>query len=83
MKNNYSYFQNKECEYFPCHKKEGEGFNCLFCFCPLYGMGSECGGNFTYTSDGVKDCSACTIPHSKDGYDYVLAQLSKKDDEAE
>ena len=28
----YNFFQNKECEYFPCHKgvKE-EDFNCLFC----------------------------------------------------
>ena len=33
----YNFFQNKECEYFPCHKgvKE-EDFNCLFCYCPLY-----------------------------------------------
>lgn len=72
MKNNYAYFQNKDCEYYPCHKAEGEDFNCLFCFCPLYSMGRECGGNFTYTEDGIKDCSACSIPHSKDGYDYIV-----------
>ena len=72
MKNNYAYFQNKDCEYYPCHKEEGEDFNCLFCFCPLYSMGRECGGSFTYTEDGIKDCSSCTIPHSKDGYDYIV-----------
>ena len=27
----YSFFQHKECEYFPCHKvKNEEEFNCLF-----------------------------------------------------
>ena len=72
MKNNYAYFQNKDCEYYPCHKTDGEDFNCLFCFCPLYSMGKECGGNFVYTEDGVKDCSSCTIPHSEDGYDYIV-----------
>ena len=46
----YNFFQNKECEYFPCHKgvKE-EDFNCLFCYCPLYTLGKHCGGNCTYT----------------------------------
>ncbi len=40
----YNFFQNKECEYFPCHKgvKE-EDFNCLFCYCPLYTLGKHCG----------------------------------------
>lgn len=37
MINSYRFFQNKECEYFPCHKTENEEeFNCLFCYCPLY-----------------------------------------------
>ena len=49
-KNCASFFQNHECEYFPCHKVENvDGFNCLFCYCPLYVLGSDCGGNFTYT----------------------------------
>ena len=43
----YSYFSNKECEYFPCHKgADPENFNCLFCYCPLYALGDKCGGNF-------------------------------------
>lgn len=37
-------------------------FNCLFCFCPLYLKGAECGGNFRYTEKGVKDCSQCMFP---------------------
>jgi len=50
------------------------GLNCLFCFCPLYLMGKECGGNFTYTDEGVKDCSNCIIPHTEEGYDYILSK---------
>ena len=53
MKNNFSYFQNTSCKYFPCHTCEGEYFNCLFCYCPLYALGDECGGNFTYTEQGI------------------------------
>lgn len=77
MKNNHAYFQNRECEYFPCHKAAGENFNCLFCYCPLYALGEECGGNFTYTVTGIKDCSGCLIPHSTGGYDYVTGKFSQ------
>ena len=36
----YSFFSNRECEYFPCHKgADPENFNCLFCYCPLYALG--------------------------------------------
>ena len=49
----YSYFSNKECEYFPCHKgADPENFNCLFCYCPLYALGDKCGGNFKFTDKG-------------------------------
>ena len=76
MKNSFSYFQNRECEYFPCHKvKDDCSFNCLFCFCPLYALGDKCGGNCTYTENGIKDCSGCLIPHSTSGYDYILSKF--------
>ena len=46
----YSFFQNRDCEYFPCHQgADPENFNCLFCYCPLYALGEKCGGNFRYT----------------------------------
>lgn len=80
MKNNSSFFENKDCEYFPCHKYDGGGFNCLFCYCPLYSMGDKCGGNFSYTKGGIKDCSECMIPHSKNGHEYILSKLPKKED---
>ena len=45
----FSFFSHKKCEYFPCHKgADPEEFNCLFCYCPLYALGKDCGGNFTY-----------------------------------
>lgn len=74
----YKFFQNKECEFFPCHK--AEKINCLFCFCPLYGM--DCGGNFELIKgekgELIKDCSKCTIPHSDGGYDYIMEKLTGK-----
>ena len=51
-------------------------FNCLFCYCPLYTLGDKCGGNFSFTEQGVKDCSACTLPHGKQGYDYINSKFS-------
>ncbi len=83
-KNDYSYFQNRECEYYPCHQTKCEDFNCLFCYCPLYPLGDKCGGNFTYTESGIKDCSHCLIPHSEGGYKYIIdrfpavAELARK-----
>ena len=69
----HSFFQNTSCKYFPCHKAaDPEKFNCLFCYCPLYVLGNACGGNFTYTDSGIKDCSACLFPHKKENYEKVL-----------
>ena len=78
MNNCFSYFQNKDCVYFPCHNTDGEFFNCLFCYCPLYCLGDGCGGNYTYINDGeggfIKDCSNCMVPHSENGYSYVISK---------
>lgn len=76
MSENYRFFSHTECEYFPCHKTEKpEEFNCLFCFCPLYAKGEKCGGNFTYTERGIKNCSNCTFPHQKENYEKVINKL--------
>ena len=81
----YSFTQHTACEFFPCHKTaHPENFNCLFCYCPLYALGSDCGGNFKWTEEGVKDCSDCLVPHTRDSYDYSLkkfpevSELAKK-----
>ncbi|SHK65526.1 cysteine-rich small domain-containing protein [Tepidibacter formicigenes] len=77
MSENYKFVQNTKCEYFPCHKiNNKESFNCLFCFCPLYMLKDKCGGNFIYKND-IKDCTNCTIPHSKGGYDYIMSKMKE------
>jgi len=72
----YHFFQNKECEYFPCHHgiKEEE-FNCLFCYCPLYALGDICGGDFCYAENGIKDCSNCLRPHIRENYDQIMDSM--------
>ena len=78
MSQNYSYFAHKECEYFPCHKgADPENFNCLFCYCPLYALGRNCGGAFQYKENGIKDCTNCLIPHSPGGYDYIIGKYGQ------
>jgi len=77
MGENYKFIQNTKCEYFPCHKVSNkENFNCLFCFCPLYMLKDNCGGNFSYKND-VKDCTNCTIPHSPGGYDHIMSKMKE------
>ncbi len=73
---NYDFFQNRQCEYFPCHRGADEKtFSCLFCYCPLYALGENCGGNFTYTENGIKDCSQCLVPHRRENYEKVLGKM--------
>lgn len=75
---NHKFMQNRECEYFPCHKIDNpEEFNCLFCFCPLYALKDQCGGDFVYLPNGVKSCVGCTKTHVKDGYNHVAKQFKK------
>ena len=63
-KYDHEFFQNLDCEYFPCHKTDDpDSFNCHFCYCPLYALDDECGGNFKYNKKGIKDCTDCLRPH--------------------
>jgi len=71
----FDFFENKECQFYPCH--DFERINCLFCFCPLY-CRDDCGGEFKRVEiDGkmVKDCSECELPHSENGYSYIMSKL--------
>jgi len=68
----FKYFENKECEFYPCHIKIQ---NCLFCYCPLYWIPIECGGNYIILNNGIKDCSACTKPHDSNGWEFVQGKL--------
>ena len=72
----HTFFANRDCKYFPCHKTEDtDNFNCLFCYCPLYGMGPDCGGHFRYTKKGVKDCTGCLVPHKRENYPLIMEKL--------
>ena len=75
---NYDFFQHKTCEYFPCHTgADPEKFSCLFCFCPLYALGDQCGGAYTYTADGIKDCSNCLKPHRRENYHAICEKIGQ------
>ena len=74
----YKFFQNKQCEYFPCHHgADPDSFSCLFCYCPLYALGDQCGGSFRYTEQGIKDCSGCLNPHRAENYDKMMEQMGQ------
>lgn len=78
MSDNYKFFSHKKCEFFPCHKTDSpDEFNCLFCYCPLYALGDQCGGNFKYTKNRIKDCSDCMLPHKKKNYEYIMKMFAK------
>ena len=73
---NYDFFQHRECEYFPCHTgADPETFSCLFCYCPLYCLGENCGGSFRYTKAGIKDCSGCLRPHRRENFEKISAKM--------
>lgn len=82
--NSYRFFQNRECEFFPCHEVQDEDtFNCLFCYCPLY-LDDNCIGSPEYIITGrgqrIKDCSSCLVVHSPEMYDKVIAHLRRQDE---
>ncbi|MBE5853103.1 MAG: metal-binding protein [Lachnospiraceae bacterium] len=77
MEDAYKFFENKQCEYYPCHENVTR-INCLFCFCPLYNQ-KDCPGNPSYIEyDGVKRkcCKNCTYPHRIDNYEKLMTLLN-------
>lgn len=69
------FFTNRECPYFPCHEGIDErDFNCMFCYCPLYALGEDCGGDYRFLDNGVKDCSDCTRLHVGDSGGDLVAE---------
>ena len=72
---NYAFFSHRDCEYFPCHPgADPENFNCLFCYCPLYCLGRDCGGHFRYLENGYKDCTNCLYPHRRENYGKITGR---------
>ncbi len=72
-----TFFLNKECEYYPCHELNEESFSCLFCYCPLYDM-PDCGGDYTMTEKGAKNCRNCSFVHDRANYPKVIKRLKGK-----
>ena len=80
MENSSSFFENRACQFFPCHKLDSP-FNCLFCYCPLYDK-NPCPGNPTFIKkdDGkiIKRCTDCVFPHKAENYDKIMSILRVK-----
>lgn len=76
--NSYRFFSNKECKYYPCHRGIEE-MNCLFCYCPMYGL-EKCPGSPEYKEKNgkqIKICTNCTFPHRPENYDKIIGILSE------
>lgn len=76
MENSHRFFENRACQYFPCHKGLEE-LNCLFCYCPLYHM-EKCPGKPDYLEKKgkrIKVCKDCSFPHRPENYDLVMGYL--------
>jgi len=87
MKHNHRFFSNKDCMFFPCHTmtacntKSEDAFNCLFCYCPLYPLGEDCGGTFTWAIHEdikIKLCTDCHLPHVPENYDLITGKLTEE-----
>ncbi|MGI6002847.1 MAG: cysteine-rich small domain-containing protein [Lachnospiraceae bacterium] len=76
MKDGTTFFANRACRYFPCHRGiPEEDFNCLFCYCPLYMLGRDCGGDYQYLENGIKSCMNCSRPHDPARYGEITDRL--------
>ena len=77
MENSSKFFENRSCQFFPCHKLDGD-FNCLFCYCPFYAR-NPCPGNPTFIKkeDGriIKRCTDCNFPHKPENYEKIMSLL--------
>ena len=78
LKESFKFTQNRSCEYFPCHDIDEDKMNCLFCYCPLYALKDECGGNPKFLENGIKSCEDCIAPHNGEkGWDFVNSKMGR------
>lgn len=74
----FHFFQNRDCRYWMCHEGIPENeFSCSHCYCPLYFV-EDCGGNPLTTESGIRDCSACTKPHDKQGWTWIRDRINEE-----
>jgi len=64
---NYKFFTNFQCEFYPCHGFEDN--NCLFCYCPLY-------KDLCPFID--RKCEDCKFPHMKGSYNIIIKLLKRR-----
>lgn len=82
MENDFCYFENHDCKYYPCHK-DCEHINCMFCYCPFYNL-EKCPGSPSYiykTGIKIKKCTDCVFPHKKENYKQIIEFLKMKKNE--
>ena len=73
----HQYFENRECKYYPCHNMGISGFNCLFCYCPMYF--AICPGTPEYIEirgTTVKSCFDCEYPHRPENYQAIIEYIA-------
>jgi len=78
QKASFQYFENRECKYYPCHNMGISGFNCLFCYCPMYF--AICPGTPEYIEirgTTVKSCFDCEYPHRLENYQAIMEYIAK------
>lgn len=78
MENSYRFFENKACQYYPCHSGIEE-MNCLFCYCPMYRL-ENCPGVPSYmevNGKKLKVCTDCTFPHRAQNYQAIMEILKE------
>ncbi len=75
----YKYFENRACEYYPCHKGV-DNMNCLFCYCPMYFLKSCLGSPEYIEKNGckIKVCTNCTFPHREENYELIIEKLKNE-----
>ncbi|ONI42331.1 metal-binding protein [Candidatus Epulonipiscium fishelsonii] len=74
----YKGYSNFKCKFFPCHEVNNvETFNCMFCYCPLYLLKEDCGGDFVYLKNRIKDCSHCIKTHGENSYEFVQSKMKE------
>jgi len=77
QKASFQYFENRDCQYYPCHNLQASGFNCLFCFCPIYF--AICPGTPQYKEkNGVlfKSCADCEYPHRPENHRAIIEYIA-------
>ncbi|OKY78481.1 MAG: Zn-finger-like domain containing protein [Candidatus Methanohalarchaeum thermophilum] len=78
----FKFFQNRECQFFPCHDVPEDEMNCKYCYCPLYPL-EDCGGDYEILENGVKDCSDCKKVHRPGAHEYVTKKLKEAHESGE